>query len=72
MGWHQLVPWRAGELWLTGSQGDLSIFGACFATALTERGSADEEVTARASMHRMREVLCDRLPRRAVVACGAR
>lgn len=60
IGWHELTPGRAGELWLNGSQGDLSVFGVYFATGPNEHDPA-EEITARTFRRRMRARLGNKI-----------
>ena len=59
--WRVLVPGRAGELWLNGGTGDLSIFAVYFATGADELDEEDTTISARTSRKRMRQIVASHI-----------
>ncbi|CAK0906404.1 unnamed protein product, partial [Prorocentrum cordatum] len=59
--WRVLVPGRAGELWLNGDMGDLSLFAVYFGTGPDELDEENATITARTSRHSIRRVLASHI-----------
>ena len=55
------VPGRAGERWLNGESGALSLCAVYFATGSTELDEEDAAITARASRPRTRRIATTRI-----------